>query len=87
MNVFRGAGVTTSGVVVLDAIFNSFQLLLSLSGELVSIVFLLFQIDTMVNPDFVAYVRYPLLFLAVLYLITRIDRFVRTFRSEANDTT
>lgn len=87
MSLLRGAGVAGSGFVVMDAVFNGFQLLLGLSGEMVGMVFLFLQLDTLVNPDFAVYIRYPLLFLSVLYLIYRLDRFYNSLRREANGTT
>lgn len=87
MTVLRGAGVAGSGVVVMDAVFNGFQLLLGLSGEMVGMIFLFFQLDLLVNPDFALYIRYPLLFLSIIYLIYRIDRFYQSLRRETNGTT
>lgn len=68
--------------VVLDGLLNGFQLVLSMSGEIFGFVLLYYQLDRFIAPDTAAIVSFLLLTIAVLYLITRIDRLYREVKHE-----
>lgn len=78
---------STSLFVIFDGLINSFDILLGLSGELFGLIFLHDRIESIFQSGTAAELRWVLLFIAVLYVISRLDRFYRSYKNEVNDTT